>query len=243
MSYPKLTLPKRSIIPAMDVKTITDFLALARALGDLPQIGAYKVGFSLGLRYGLPEVVKRLRYLEAEMGVPSKPVIYDHQKAGGDIPDTGEDFASVCVEAGVSHVILFPHSGPETEEVWIKKAQAVGLVVIVGGRMTHKAYTVSEGGFITDEGAMEMYRVAARLGVTNFVVPGNKPEVVAAIKTEIEKLEVTPVFFSPGFVAQGGVISEAAKVAGESWHAIAGRVFTKSTDPRKAALEYASQLG
>ena len=226
----------KSIIPACDLPSLEHFESLVKQTSDQPGIGAYKVGFSLGLRYGLPRVVETARKYT------SKPLIYDHQKAATDIPDIGKDFALLNKEAGIDAVILFPQAGSETERAWIYHALNQGLKVIVGGRMTHKAFVVSEGGFITDEGALRIYQIAARAGVNHFVVPGNKPEVIQQIKELVEAEGVDPVFYSPGFVVQGGLIGEAAKVAGKSWHAIVGRGIYEAKDMRAAALEYTSQL-
>ncbi|MBI2449375.1 orotidine 5'-phosphate decarboxylase [Candidatus Pacearchaeota archaeon] len=226
----------RSVIPACDVETIEQFEELVKKTADIEGIGAYKIGFELGLTYGLPKIVETARKHT------SKPLIYDHQKAGTDIPDTGKNFARTCKKAGIDAVIFFPQSGPETERAWIYHAFDHGLKVIVGGRMTHPAYSVSEGGFITDEGAMEMYRIAARAGVSNFVVPGNKQDVIKSIKECIESDGVESVFYAPGFVAQGGKIEDATKVAGNKWHAIVGRGIYSANDIRKAALEFTSQI-
>lgn len=226
----------RSVIPACDVETIEHFEELIKQTGDLPGIGGYKIGFGLGLRYGLPRVV------ETAKKYTTKPLIYDHQKAATDIPDTGKDFAKLCASSNIDAVILFPQSGPETERAWIYHALDYGLKVIVGGRMTHPAYSVSEGGFITDEGALEMYRIAARVGVRDFVVPGNKPDTIKQVKEIVEAGGVQPVFYAPGFIAQGGNISDAAKVAGDLFHGIVGRGIYLEKDMRKAAIEHTSQI-
>lgn len=226
----------RSVIPACDIATIEQFEALVQQTADIPGIGGYKVGFELGLGYGLPRVV------EVARKHTQKPIIYDHQKAATDIPDTGKNFAQVMKRAGIDTVILFPQAGPETERAWIYHALDQGLKVIVGGRMTHAGYAVSEGGFITDEGALEMYRIAARAGVTDFVVPGNKPEVIQQVRQMIEAEGVSPIFYSPGFVAQGGKIADTTKIAGNRWHAIVGRGIYLTSDFRKAATEHTSQL-
>src|SRR3990167_11464593 len=197
----------RSVIPACDVAELEKFEQIVEETAQIEKIGAYKIGFELALQYGLPKVVKTARKHT------DKPIIYDHQKAGTDIPDTGKGFAEVCKKAGVDAVIFFPQSGPETERAWIYHALDKGLNVIVGGRMTHPAYAVSEGGFITDEGALDMYRIAARAGINNFVVPGNKPDVIKQVRGVVEFAGVTPVFYAPGFIAQGGKIEAAAKVA------------------------------
>jgi orotidine-5'-phosphate decarboxylase len=232
----KIISSDRSIIPACDVETIEEFEELVKQTADVKGIGGYKVGFELGLGYGLSKVVETVRKHS------DKPIIYDHQKAGTDIPDTGKNFARVCKKAGIDTVILFPQAGPETERAWIYHALDKGLNVIVGGRMTHPAYAVSEGGFITDEGAMEIYRIAARAGISNFVVPGNKQDVIKAVKGIVESEGISPVFYAPGFVAQGGKIEDATKVAGDRWHAIVGRGIYQATDMRKAAEEHTSKL-
>ncbi|MDO8459741.1 MAG: orotidine 5'-phosphate decarboxylase / HUMPS family protein [Nanoarchaeota archaeon] len=226
----------RSVIPACDVETLEQFESLVQQTGDLEGIGAYKLGFELGLGYGLPKVVETARKHT------DKPLIYDHQKAGTDIPDTGKNFAKRMKKSGIDTVILFPQAGPETERAWIYHALDQGLKVIIGGRMTHPGYTVSEGGFITDEGALEMYRIAARIGINDYVVPGNKPETIKQIKEVVEAEGSTPVFYAPGFVEQGGIISNTAKVAGDRFHGIVGRGIYAAKDMRTAAIEQTSQL-
>jgi len=236
---PRIIQRDRSVIPACDVSTIEEFEELVKQTCDVDGIGGYKIGFELGLGYGLERVV------EAARKHTKKPIIYDHQKAGTDIPDTGKNFAKVCKKAGVDAVILFPQAGPETERAWIYHALDYGLKVIVGGRMTHPAYSVSEGGFITDGGALEMYRIAARAGVTDFVVPGNKPDVIKEVSeaVEAEGAKLARVFYAPGFVSQGGKIEEGAKAAGNRFHAIVGRGIYQAPDKKAAALEHCSQLG
>jgi orotidine-5'-phosphate decarboxylase len=45
-----------------------------------------------------------------------------------------------------------------------------------------------------------------------------------------------------GFIVQGGRITEVAKAAGDSWHAIVGREIYEAKDVRVAAKEMTSQL-
>ncbi len=225
----------KSIVIACDVD-LRRFEEIVRETTGIDGIGGYKVGFGLALAHGLPKVVQLARKYT------NKPLIYDHQKAGTDIPDTGELFAKTCKEAGVDAVILMCQSGPETEKSWIKACQQEKLGVIVGGLMTHKSYLRSDGGFIADEAVGEIYSIAADLGVTDFVVPGNKPEEITKIKKLLESKNVKPVFYAPGFVAQGGEISEAAEAAGENWHAIVGRGICEAKNMRETALKYAGKL-
>ncbi len=225
----------KSIVIACDVN-LEKFEEIVRETADISAIGAYKIGFGLALANGLPKVVEVCKRYSA------KPIIYDHQKAGTDIPDTGKLFATTCKNAGVDAVILMCQSGPETENAWIKACQAEKLGVIVGGLMTHPKYLRSEGGFIADEAVEEVYSIAADLGVTEFVVPGNKPDKIKEIKTLLESKGVDPVFHAPGFISQGGDVTEAAAAAGNKWHAIIGRAIYEAQDVRKAALELTKKL-
>jgi orotidine-5'-phosphate decarboxylase len=226
----------RSVIPACDVNTLEELKKLISETHDIKKIGGYKVGFALALNHSLPSVVKTIRKFT------DLPIIYDHQKAATDIPDWGQKFAKVCKDAGLDAVILWPQSGPATEEAWIKGCQDVGLGVIVGGEMTHPKFKRSEGGFISDEALDEIYLNATNLGVTNFVVPGNRVERISHYKSILQPKVKELTFFAPGFIAQGGEITEAAKAAGKSWHAIIGRAIYEAKDIRKAAEEMTSKL-
>lgn len=223
---------KKSIIPACDVDDIKKFEEIVKATHDLEKLGAYKIGFSLGLKYGLADVVDIARKHT------NKPLIYDHQKAGTDIPDTGIIFAKVIKNAGIDAVILFPLSGPQTLTAWVNACLEQGLKVIVGGLMTHKGFLASEGGYINDDKIINIYIDAYKQGIKDFVVPGNKIDFIKKIKS----LFSDSILYSPGFVAQGGVLSDAAKVSGERWHAIIGRGIYEAKDIRKAALEFCKQI-
>jgi len=226
----------RSVIPACDVTTLEGLKKLVEQTHDVKGIGGYKIGLALGLSFGLPKIVEVIREFT------DLPIIYDHQKAGTDIPALGQKFAKVCKDAGVNAVILFPQSGPATEEAWIKACQEVGLEVLIGGEMTHPKYKKSEGGFIADEALDDIYLNAAKLGVTNFVVPGNRIERIKHYRSILESVVNELTFFAPGFVAQGGEITEAAKATGKFWHAIVGRGIYRAEDMRKAAEELTSKL-
>lgn len=224
----------KSVIPACDVPF--DILPkLVKETSDLPGIGGYKIGAALCLSVGLPAVVEAIR------SATDKPIIYDHQKAGTDIPDTAEYFMAVLAANGVDKVILFPQAGPATQRAWTAAAEHENLDVIVGGLMTHKSYLAPEG-YLRQNAPGEMYRNAAASGVNNFVVPGNQPSAIIAIRSEIEKHASAPVFYAPGFIRQGGKISDAALAAGGRWHAIVGRGIYEAPDMRAAAEDLCSAL-
>jgi orotidine-5'-phosphate decarboxylase len=226
---------KKSIIPSCDVATIAQLRKLVSSTCDVKGVSAYKIGFELVIPFGTEKICAEIRK------ITNLPIIYDHQKAATDIPETGEKFVSACRD--VDAIILFPQAGPVTEREWIKAVQKSKKTVIVGGEMTHQGYLAETGGFLADDAPMQMYSIAAELGVKDYVVPGNKPNKILKYRKLLESKGIKPIFYSPGLVAQGGSITEGAKAAGEYWHAIVGRGIYGAKDMRKAAEELVSQLG
>ena len=224
-----------SIIPSCDT-SIETYKSVLKETHDLECVGAYKVGFVLGCVEGLRRVFDITREYTDKM------IIYDHQKGGTDNPDMGRKFARTVRRSGIDTIILFPFSGPEVERKWIAEAALEGLNVIVGGLMTHPKFLRSEGGYIADEAMADIYLNAARLGVRDFVVPGNKLRATKTIKDLIDQEVENAVFYGVGFGSQGGKISDAAKVLGKSWHAIVGGEIYNAEDIRKTTLDLASQL-
>lgn len=249
----------RSVLPACDVPfgMIREIIAETHSLD---KVGGYKYGVAC-LHIGLNEVVKQHKEFT------DKPSIYDHQKAGTDIHEsTPERFMDAMVYAGIDAVILFPLAGPVTQYEWIRAAQERELGVIVGGMMTHPRFLETDcsnskkkdyteifeelgyvnghlRGYIRKDAPTEMYRLAAAMGVTDYVVPGNKPAALRKYKEVIMDNKISkPVFYAPGLVAQGGDITEGAKAAGERFHAIVGRGIYAEADKKKAALELTSKL-
>lgn len=221
-------------IPALDTPDLDTALRLVSRVADRKSVYGFKLGFALGLGHGLPETVRRIREWT------DKPLIYDHQKAATDIPDTGALFGDVMKTAGIDEVILFPHTGPRTLEVWVRAMQERQLKVIVGAVMTHPAYLVSEGGFIADAAAVAIYRQAAELGVAAFVVPLTKPELVARLAEEVPFTE-SQEFYSPGFGAQKGDPSKFPAL--KRHYLIMGRSLMNAEDPVEAIERIEQQLG
>ena len=232
---------KKSVIPSCDVDSLEKLSKLVKATCSVKGVGAYKIGFELVIPFGIADIVKTIRKFT------KLPIIYDHQKAGTDIPEMGEKFMRACKE--VDAVILFPQAGPETEVAWIKAAQQAKMNVIIGGEMTHQAFLKESGGFIDNNAPKRIYEIAGSMGVKDFVVPGNKPDKVMEYKKIIENKIKNPVFYSPGLIAQGGKLSDLADniemnagMRATQWHAIIGRAIYKAKDMKKAAAEIASQL-
>lgn len=247
----------KSVIPACDVP-IDVYEEIVKGTADVEKVGAYKIGPALCGRPGYDKIVELTRKYT------DKPLIFDAQKWGTDIPDTAGSILTPLKESGIDAVILFPQAGPCTEYAWIKTAQDLGLGVIVGGEMTHPRYLqgdCSNGkkknydeifktlgikratGFIRENAPIDMYNIAARMGVTDFVVPGNKPDMITCYRHLLNGAGIDePTFYSPGLVAQGGDVSEGAQAAGKSFHAIVGRGIYKAEDKRAAAIELTSKL-
>lgn len=237
----KLISLQKSVIPACDVPTIEKLQELVIATRKVEGIGGYKVGLELVIRFGLEEVVKKIR------DHSQLPIIYDHQKGGTDIPELGAKFAKAVKSAGADAVILFPFGGAKTEREWIKACHGEGLVVLVGGHMTQAEFLESEKGFIANTGPERIYGLAADWNVSNFVVPGNKVEWVQYYRLLFESMigEGNFTLYAPGFISQGGDISETGKAAGENWHAIVGGAIYNALGMdgmKEAAIKATSQI-
>ncbi len=226
----------RGVIPACDVRDLRTLRTLVEATCELEGIVGYKIGARLGLTYGLPQLVGAIEEYTA------LPVIYDHQKAGTDIPEMGEQFAAVCADAGVSGVIIFPQAGPATESAFIDALFAEHLVPIVGGEMTHPGYLTNEGGYLRDDAPGAMYTLAAERGVTQFIVPGNKPAVMNRYHHLLSGLVTEPAYSMPGIGRQGGDIRSAfTALEGAPAYAIIGASIYTAEDMTAAARRFCDE--
>lgn len=229
----------RSIVLAADV-SMDKLAELMDAICEVKGIYAIKIGITLETDMLL--AVKTIRLF-----VPELKIIHDHQKAGNDIPDMGAPFAKTMKNAGVDAVILFPFAGPKTQEAWTKACFDEGLEVLTGGIMTHPEFLVSEGGYIDDSAVEKIYRLACKLGVRNFVVPGTKLSWVKKIYGILvdELGEGNFDLYAPGLITQGGEISECGMAAGPRFHGIVGRaIFDQPTVElmRQAAITVTSKI-
>lgn len=220
----------KGIIISADVEDFDQLEKLLSICNSEETVGV-KVGFKLALRYGLPEVVKFIRQLT------KMPIIYDHQKAGTDIPRMGWSFAKVCKQSGVDGVIFFPHAGPITLAKFIKSAQDLNLEPIVGAIMTHDKFLISEGGFIDDEAPDLIFKISMDLGVKNYVLPGTKYDLTEKYTKGMLKAKAPLNILMPGIGIQGGSLKNAINAARpHNAFPIIGSSIYKSNTP-KAELE------
>jgi len=224
MSGKKLIKREKSVIVACDVEDLQFFRKIVETTCKIDGVGGYKIGSILVAKYGI------LNVLDSIKRFTNLPVIYDHQKSGTDIPELGPKFAEVLKD--VDGVILFPFGGPETQKKWTEALQEKGIRVLIGGHMTQKKFLSSEGGYINENAPEKIYQLGAKMGVQDFIVPGNKIEIVAKYKGLLDKILGPGNFtlYAPGFIKQNGIISETARVAGNNWHAIVGRAIYKDKD-------------
>jgi orotidine-5'-phosphate decarboxylase len=231
-----------ALIIAADVKNLTELNLLISQTRDIPKVAGYKVGFSLALKYGLPKVVQFIRNLTEEY--PTR-IIYDHQKAGNDIPDMGEPFAALMSESDIDDVILFPFAGRETTRAWIQACQTHQLNVLFGCIMTHAGFFTSQGGIIDSRNILNTLDIAIDRGVTHFVFPGVfhkeetrdvTQEALTRLKDSVEALDI----YTPGIGAQGGSIEGFLEVAqlgpADFYIPIVGRAIYGAKDIRAATL-------
>lgn len=227
---------KNGIMPACDVDTIEKFEEIVKNTHSVEGIVGYKIGFVLGLTFGLSKCQNMVeKYTDL-------PLIYDHQKAGTDIPQMGDNFAKVCKKAGVKGVIIFPQAGPITEKSFIESLNKNQLTPIVGGEMTHQGYLQDEGGFIRNDAPEEMYKIGAESGAEYFVVPGNRTQKIEKYRLMLSDIIEEPKFCFPGIGRQGGDIAKAFEATGGfPAYAIIGSGIYKQKDMEEAARRYCKE--
>jgi len=225
------------LIPACDVDSLDKLRSLIRVTSRVEGVVGYKIGFMLALKFSLGKVVETIReYTDL-------PIIYDHQKAGTDIPEMAAPFARICREAGVNDVIIFPQAGPESEVAFIKEIQNEGMIPIVGGEMTHPKYLEKEGGFLKDDAPGQIFKIAALEGVKYFVLPGNRPESIGQYLPLLDELGGKTRLLLPGLGRQGGYLERVFQVTGvRSTYFIIGSTIYNSEDMKKTVREICRRI-
>ncbi len=220
-------------ILAADVADLAQLGRLTEAVGSVDGVFGVKLGASLVIGYGLPEATRVVRRFAS-----GSLVVYDHQKAGSDIPATGELFAKACAAADVDAAILFSHGGPATVEAYVAALRSCDLVAIVGVAMTHPRYLKSEGGYFDDESVVPAYLAAARAGARDFVVPATRVELTRSIVAATSREVGRCTFYLPGIGTQGGEVRAAlGSVSSQAAFAIVGSSIYKAANPEVAASE------
>ena len=119
----------KSVIVAADVRNLIALERLAEAMVGVPGIGAFKLGFTLGLQ----DLARAANVIKRKLG-GDFPIIYDHQKAGNDIPETGAGFAKVDYVAARDAATLGPVSDPAAARVlgaaWLGRTRLIDNVAV-----------------------------------------------------------------------------------------------------------------
>ncbi|MBI4014571.1 MAG: orotidine 5'-phosphate decarboxylase [Candidatus Aenigmarchaeota archaeon] len=220
---------RHGLIISCDVSTEKELRRLTEETASVEGVAGYKLGFSLGLAMGLGNAVNVIK------DITDMPVIYDHQKAGNDIPEMGAKFAETMKNANVDAAILFPFTGFATLREWTKELKIKRIEVMTGGEMTHPSFF----DFIRAEAPYSIYHEAAKLGVKMFVVPGTKPQRISEISSELPR---NAKLFFPGIGRQGGDMEKALKAAENDSYAIIGAAIYGAPNIREAAKNFAGAI-
>lgn len=222
---------RHGIIPACDVENIRRLERLVEETCDIDGIVGYKIGAILTLKYGLQKTVRRIRE------ITELPILYDHQKGGTDIPEISSGtFLSICQDAEVDAIIIFPLSGVETLKAMVTRCKEIGLIPMVGGEMTHRGYVRTEGGYLSVDAPQRIYKDAGNLGVKHFIIPGTKIEGIGKYRSMLAKIVDSPEFLFPGIgKGQGGDIVSAFNATRHyASYAIVGRGIYAEKDMKGA---------
>jgi len=204
---------------------------------NIQGVSGYYLGAATALEMSLPLLVDNINVAHSARKAPI--LIYDHQAAGVDVARNAKRLMHSIQTAGVHKVVVYPSSNPEIATAWIKEGQDHQLDVIVGKELTQEAPP-------TDSTYDEAFRLAASLGIREFMLPGNKPDRIAHYRTVIEEVlnEKSYTIYSSGFGDQGGTVEGFAQVAGQrnGWQLVVGSDIFKSGDPRQRAEEYVAAI-
>ena len=221
---------KAGICIALDAEKVDESLRVVEATTDVPGVVGYKLGLTVVLRLGLAGAVQKLR------GATNLPIIYDHQKAGPDVPDMAVKFCATCREAGVDGLILFPTAGPRAVSAFVGESFRNRLLPIVGGDLPFPDYNAAGGGYVIDNALDLIFDRAMAIGADHFVVPGNTPDKLRHHAARLRERIDVPVLLVPGIGPLGGTLTDAVKAApGCRVFGVVGRAVYAAPDPRAAA--------
>lgn len=226
------------IVPALDLLTLDDLRRVVEATTGVDGIVAYKVGLQAVLHVGLFRTVAAIRELT------DLPLIYDHQKAGADMPDSAAGFVSICAKADLAGLILFPVAGPTAVREFVGHTLAAGLDAVVGGHIPVPDYTTSSGGYFVDDVLDRLLADAVTVGASQVVLPANDPEGIRRRCAWLTSQVAAPVVYLTGIGPLGGTIASSFAAADGMpvRRAVLGRRICAAADPTEAAKTVVAEL-
>lgn len=227
---------ERGIVPALDMSRLSDAKEFIIDVDDAGKLTAYKVGSTLASDKGHHTTALQLKR------VTSKPLIYDHQKFGSDTPNTVRNQLETFKEYDA--VIAFPFGGSETRQAISDYARDLDIDILWGGVMTQPGFHSKEGGYVHYTAIGNVYRECADEGWNMYVLPATRPNVSRAIRKAVES-RVDPdkvMHFAPGWVTQGGDMSEADEIVGPRAQLIKGRSLIGAENPAEAVETYSALI-
>ncbi len=196
--------------------------------------GGYFIPGTRALDLGLSYIADNIRIVNGAV-----PLIYDHQTAGSDISENAKKFMSSVQSSGINKVVIYPSTDLEGAQTWIESGVDHQLDVIVGKELTSETPP-------TDERYDDIYRLAAKLGIREFMLPGNKPDRIKHYRQVIEEvLSKEPyTIYAAGFGNRRGTIPKFARAAGvrNGWGIIVGRDIHQSSNTRESAEAYIDRI-
>jgi orotidine-5'-phosphate decarboxylase len=226
------------IVPALDIDSHEHLELVVRETSKREGVAGYKLGLTSVLHFGLRESVRRLRDLT------DLPIVYDHQKAGPDMPDMAKKYVALCKEADVDGLILFPVAGPTAVDQFVGESIRADLTPFVGGEIPVPDYGVSGGGYMLDDALDRILVRAVQNKTDHFVLPAHDVEKIERWSKWISSNVSSPLVLLTGFGALGGSIetSFAAAAVCKRRFAIVGRLITGSKTPGDAAARMYEQM-
>jgi orotidine-5'-phosphate decarboxylase len=228
--YDRVLQGKVGIVVALDADSVDESKRVIEQTTHIDGVAGYKVGLTVVLRLGLSEAIRQLR------AVTDLPIIYDHQKAGPDVPDMAGKFTATCRTAGVDGLILFPIAGPRAVDGFVGEAMKQHVLPIVGGDLPFPDYNASGGGYVIDNALDLIFARALSLGADHFVVPGNTPAKLTHHAARLAEQLERPTFLVPGIGPLGGTMGSVVRAAcGARVFGVVGRAVYAAKDPAESA--------
>ena len=146
--------------------TIEDIIDVTK---ELDYVAGYKLGARPIIKNGLRDIAGLIKKQT------SKPLLYDHQKFGNEIPEICSiDILDDIKDSGIDGIVILPLAGKKVLESIVKKCNKINLLPVVCGDLSYSGYFSSEGGYVENNTQQKIYIHAANLGVSHLIMSCNR---------------------------------------------------------------------